>query len=220
MEAASRARPSNLSLLISHGCNVNERNERHRTAFHYCLMNVLGSLDSDDILQCMDILYANKADINAIDTNGASPLHVAISNENVEAILWLLKHNCQLKQQTRAETLPGVLSSVITNKRITLTPLMLAIHLSNRRIVELLINCGAECRNLGWLLVYCQGFKLLWEFLKECTSKPMPLQILCRTVIRRTVGQRIMELFENFDCLPLPSSVKRYILIEEELRQA
>ncbi|XP_070208630.1 putative ankyrin repeat protein RF_0381 [Littorina saxatilis] len=217
MEAACRGRVQCLSMLLAAGCRIDRRNARGLTALHYCLIPSIGTLDSEDMNACLNLLYEAGSDINAQDTYGSTPLHIAIATENLEAVLWLLRHNCDLELEAQPLDLaPGVFSRI--ERGVPMTPLLLAIHFSNRRFVQLLVACGASYRNVGWTLPYCQQYELLHAFLTHCTAVPSPLQILCRCALRGVLKQDIEVKVSKLTCLPL--SVQRFLLLTEELQRA
>lgn len=213
MEAACRGRVECLSVLLDERCSVHDRNDRGRTALHYCLLPAIGTLDTDDMIACLDLLFHNEADINNADDDGCTLLHVAIETDNLDAVLWLLHHNCQLNVQAKPRDLaPGVLSRLETS--VSMTPLLLVVHFSNRRLVQLLVACGASCYGMGWTLAFCSGYELLHHFLTQCVSTPHSLQFLCRTVVRQAVGRNVDKKVIS---LNLPVSVQRYLLLTDEL---
>ena len=184
---------------------------------HYCLLPSIGSVDSEDMAACLDLLYDTGTNIDAQDRYGSTPLHIAIATENLDAVVWLLQHNCRLDVEARPLDLaPGVFSSL--EGGVALTPLLLAIHFSNRRFVELLLTCGANYYNLGWVLPYCVPYKLLHQFLSQSLASPQSLQSACRCVVRQALHRNLEMKVKKLSCLPF--SVQRYILMTDELQQA
>ncbi|XP_076457237.1 ankyrin repeat domain-containing protein 16-like [Babylonia areolata] len=217
MEAACRGRVQCLAMLLAHGCGPETRSVRGLTAMHHSLLPSIGSLDSEDMVACLDLLCGKGADIDVQDRCGSTPLHLAIATENLEAVMWLLRHNCHLELESRPVDLaPGVFSCL--GDQVAYTPLLLAIHFSNRRLVQLLVNCGARWHHLKWTLPYCQPYQLLHDYLAQCLTEPPSLQSLCRCVLRYALHTDIEVKVSQLRCLP--QSVCRYILLAEELSQA
>ena len=217
MEAACRGRVQCLSMLLAKGCSSGSRNIRGLTAMHCCLLPSIGTVESEDMMACLDLLYRTGGDIDAQDRYGSTPLHIAIATENLDAVVWLLRHNCRLDIEAQPPDLaPGVFSCL--EEGVALTPLLLAIHFFNRRLVQLLVTCGAHCHNLGWALPHCEPYGLLHQFLSQCLAIPRSLQSECRCVVRRTLNPNVEPKVKKLNCLPL--SVQRYILMTDELQQA
>jgi hypothetical protein len=213
MEAACRGRVQCLSILLQHRCSVHDKNERGRTALHYCLLPAIGTLDPDDMMSCLDMLFSHGADVSATDVGGCTPLHIALATENVEAVTWLLRHNCDLDTRaTLSDLAPGVLSCL--TRPVAVSPVLLAVHFSNRRLVQLLVACGARCQDLAWALPHCAGYELLHQFLLRSINNPQSLQTLCRNVVRRAVGRHVDDAVRS---LAVPPSVQRYLLLTEEI---
>ena len=218
MEAANRGRVKCLSALLAAGCSTEDRNLQGRSAIHFCILSSLPAVDTDDMLACLNLLKQAGADVNAQDLYGKTPLHLAVAEDNVEAVVWLLQNDCSVDvEATFVDLAPGNLSA-LGRRSMSFTPLLLAIHFSSRRLVQLLINCGALCHHLQWTLPYCEHQKFLHGFLTDCFAVPPSLQQLCRQVVRRTlklgVARKVAELTN------LPGSMRQYILLVDELEQA
>lgn len=214
MEAACRGRIQCLATMLSAGCSVGTRNVRGLSAIHYCLLPSIGTVDSEDMTACMDLLFSAGADINAQDNFGSTPLHIAVATENMEAILWLLQHNCNLDLESRPPDLaPGIFSCL--EGRVALTPVLLALHFSNRRVVQLLVACGCRCYGLSWVLPFCRQYALLHDFLMETLAAPRSLQLCCRIAVRQFLGRDIQNKAKQLKCLP--SGFLKYILLTDEL---
>ncbi|KAK7458660.1 hypothetical protein BaRGS_00039112 [Batillaria attramentaria] len=111
MEAACRGRVSCLEALLQAGCGPHTRNSHGLTAVHYCLLPCIGTVDTEDMTSCLNLLYKAGADIDAQDIYGSTPLHIAIATENLEAVGWLLHHNCKMDIEAHPPDLaPGVFS--------------------------------------------------------------------------------------------------------------
>lgn len=214
MEAACRGRVQCLLALLEAGCRVYTSNARGLTALHYCLLPSIGTIDADDTIACLELLYNAGANVDVQDNYGNTPLHVAIATENFEALLWFLNQNCRLDLEARPPDLaPGVFSCL--QGRLSLTPLLLALHFSNRRVVQLLVACGCKYYSLSWVLPYIQQYTLLHEFMLEALSKPHSLQASCRQLVRKCIGRDIKKKVEQLTYLP--QSIRRYILCCDEL---
>jgi ankyrin repeat protein len=109
MWASARRHPEMMQLLISKGANVNlasiDRNyQRHVTAEGRPKSLDSGGLTPllyaarENCIKCVDVLLANKADINLPDPDGVSPLHVAIMNANWDLAKKLIEAGADVNQ--------------------------------------------------------------------------------------------------------------------------
>jgi ankyrin repeat protein len=81
-------------LLIRHGTDVNAVDGKEWTALH-----MVSFIDSDDIIfdpGLLPLLVKNGAAVNARDKFAATPLHVSVVNENVEAVRQLLAYGADV----------------------------------------------------------------------------------------------------------------------------
>lgn len=215
MEAACRGNVKCLAALLKSGCGPHTRNNRGLSAIHYCLLPITGTVNTEDMTTCLHLLYQAGVDIDVRDIYGSTALHIAIATENLEAVVWLLQHNCRMDVDAQPPDLaPGIFSCL--EGKVSLTPLLLALHFSNRRVVQLLIACGCDYYGLGWVLPYCRQYELLHDYLKRELSAPSTLQKSCRSVIRRSLRSDLEQKVQHLACLP--QSVRRYLLLTDELQ--
>ncbi len=95
-------------------------------------------------------LLANKADINAKDKHGYTPLHRMAFNGIVEMVEWLLENKADV--------------SAVTDKGST--PLHLAIMDYHKEVVEALLSHKANINaknNLGYTALHCAAICSNWE---------------------------------------------------------
>lgn len=83
---------------------------------------------SNNNLYLAQLLFSNKADLNAVDGAGRTALHIACANQHDDIIAWLLKEAAQLSRIEDAAQM---------------TPLNVACSLGRVDLVQQLINAGA-----------------------------------------------------------------------------
>ena len=89
--ATERRYPEIVTQLINSGFPLDDRKKFGFSALHIAA----GNKDNESI-QIVKLLVNAKADMNAISSNGSSPLSEAVKNENHKIITFLLKRNAQV----------------------------------------------------------------------------------------------------------------------------
>ncbi|XP_044739630.1 serine/threonine-protein phosphatase 6 regulatory ankyrin repeat subunit C-like [Chrysoperla carnea] len=153
-------------LLLTSGTAVNSKENNYQstseTPLHFAVMN-------GDI-EIMKMLLVRRANINAQNIYGQTPLHKAIEkNDRVEIIELLLKHEADVNVKDRNDQTPLYVS--IKNNRLEIielllkhnadvnvededrnTPLFYAIQNPNLKITKLLLDNGANVKDYPELL--------------------------------------------------------------------
>lgn len=183
------------------------------TAFHHTFQ--AQRPHRDDIVACLDILLKYGADINSRGALGKTCLQKAVETGNHWLIKWLILHNCDLNVQLRNSRVQ--LHQFQALRLHNEIPLLIAVKMADRVLVEVMIACGCEYRqyNYRWVLEYCKHYKLLYSSLVDAFSSVNSLQSSCRKVIRRCLTTNIVAESKQ---LQLPLALQNYVLCFEELR--
>ena len=117
-----------IKLLLEHGADIHQTNQNHETA----LMTAL-SIDNINIIKLFfdhgkSINLEHGKSINLENTYGYTPLMLAVSNGNEEAIKLLLDNGADINQLNQNG----------------MTPLMLAVSNDNEEAMEMLLERGAD----------------------------------------------------------------------------
>ncbi|CAD8106255.1 unnamed protein product [Paramecium sonneborni] len=125
--------------ILSQGADPNQIDEKGNTALHYCM----ACFDKDVSIykQAFNALLKKNINLNALNQDGWSPLHIAVKKGNTDAISAVIQHN-NMKQQKFDLNLKG------GKKRQT--PLHLACSNCHFEIVTILLNQSEVklfCRN-------------------------------------------------------------------------
>ena len=154
-------------LLLDHGANINVRDEKGRTQFHRTLIN-MGYEFEDYGIDDMKFLLDYGADVDALDVDHSTPLHVASQFGNAKAARLLLEYNANIHVRNVDDQTPlhiisyesGGMSSNDCIHMLSLflehganidaldsnhsTPLHLALHSGNVEAAKLLLEYGAS----------------------------------------------------------------------------
>ncbi|XP_070847576.1 ankyrin repeat domain-containing protein 61-like [Chaetodon trifascialis] len=160
-----------LRLLCEHGVNVNAEveGERHQTALHLSVCYVA--------LSAIHILASYGADVNAVDSCGMTPLHMATAILHKDIIASLIKEGADVNMAVKHSGntplhLAVVAMAVKTTKtleddsscvsgllehgaeanainKIGMTPLQEACSMGNKELVDLLLRYGANINKLS-----------------------------------------------------------------------
>lgn len=104
-------------------------NRRQREGQHSKYSATSGSRSGGDHADLLEVLVAHKADVNAADANGLTPLHYATLADNGKAVKRLLTHGAR----------PNVKDKVDGN-----TPLIIATGKGYKDVAEILLLNGAD----------------------------------------------------------------------------
>uniref|UniRef100_A0A8D0AFD4 Ankyrin repeat domain 61 n=1 Tax=Sander lucioperca TaxID=283035 RepID=A0A8D0AFD4_SANLU len=130
-----------LRLLCEHGVNVNAEVESlsYRTSKFSVFLTALHLSVRYVALSAVHILASYGADVNAVDSTGMTPLHMAagilhkdIIGDDISCISELLEHGAEVNAVNKAG----------------LTPLQEACSMGNKELVELLLRYGANINKL------------------------------------------------------------------------
>ncbi|EAX90040.1 hypothetical protein TVAG_294210 [Trichomonas vaginalis G3] len=101
--------PSLLEYFLSHGANVNDKDENGKTALHYTAVN-----NSKEIAE---VLLSHGANINEKNENGDTALHIAAWNNSKEIAEVLLSHGANINEKMKMETPHFILQHGIIVKK-------------------------------------------------------------------------------------------------------
>lgn len=190
-----------LQMMIDANCDVLNIDSSGKNIFHYaCFFGLV-----DIVNQLLSCKY--KIDAELKDCFGNHPLFLAVLRNQVEIVKILLNYNCNPNQEA---FLLGNTTNSFTH----------AFKKSYVDICLLLIESGADLNrvkykqdlNLDHLVQYrsiVQNHSLICS-LKKLISNCPSLQILCRNIIRRSIGQNI---YHKLDYIRLPNTIKTFLLI-------
>ena len=94
--ASQNRRPKIVQLLLAHGANAHAEDAQGRNPLHHLSpsLNMFG-VDSQDVLRVTQLLLEQGVDVNVLDENHETPLHVASSLGHLENIRVLLDHGAK-----------------------------------------------------------------------------------------------------------------------------
>ncbi|XP_006127534.2 ankyrin repeat and SOCS box protein 18 isoform X3 [Pelodiscus sinensis] len=185
-------------LLVMYGAEVNAADEEEKSPLHKACKNAN--------LGLVQFLLQNKADVNAIDYNGASPMSCVLQA-------------AAFKQQQRPHL---TVQTLLNHGSQKIWPMafgkVLRSCASVPEIIEILFNSYSQVPiSEQWLeaipeeifqmhLPFYESF-----FMLSCT--PRSLQHLCRCTIRKKFGGKCHYLIP---LLPVPKPLQNYLLLEPE----
>ncbi|XP_076366389.1 putative ankyrin repeat protein YahD [Tachypleus tridentatus] len=221
-----------VKVLVQAGADVNQRSQDHleRIEPPLCSACRLGNLAVVKILlqnPCIDVnkrdffnktplwtavkekrsdlvnlLLANKADVNVGEIWSECPLHLATKYRGRRDIAeMLIRRGCRVNVADSDDR----------------TPLFWTIQHSDRRIFTLLIYSGAKIKNPDWLIQ--SNLPLSWQndrkfcaWIEQVRITPPRLSWLSRNCIRRWLALRWKQLDDsNIELLPLPGRLKDFM---------
>ncbi|XP_065107608.1 ankyrin repeat and SOCS box protein 18 isoform X1 [Paramisgurnus dabryanus] len=185
-------------LLLTYGANVNLADKERRAPLHKAARNVQRKI--------VELLLDHGADVNAIDYNGCTPLSSVLQSSVV-----------------RQEWYPHILVQTLLNHgSIKVWPQALLKVLTAcaeaPKTVEILFNSYTLVPvTYKWVeAIPEETFHLhrsFYESLFALEHKPRSLQHLCRSALRKHFGKNCYLLIPR---LPVPNSLKQYLLLEPE----
>jgi ankyrin repeat protein len=107
-------------MMLEHGANMNARTRRGQTPLHQVLDGLNDTYDTLDMfLDTMRFLLAHDADLDALDDNHATPLHVASHWGCVEGAQLLLEHSANVHLEDKMGRTPSQVATEDGNTNIT-----------------------------------------------------------------------------------------------------
>ena len=99
-------------LMLEHNANIHARNEQGQTSLHQVLAGLNDTFDSLDMfLDTIRCLLAHGADIDAVDDDHATPLHLASLYGSVKGARLLLEHGANVHLEDKEGRTPFQLAS-------------------------------------------------------------------------------------------------------------
>uniref|UniRef100_A0A8D0GEC4 Ankyrin repeat and SOCS box containing 18 n=1 Tax=Sphenodon punctatus TaxID=8508 RepID=A0A8D0GEC4_SPHPU len=185
-------------LLIKYGADVNTTDEEEKRPLHKACKNANHSL--------VQILLQNKADVNAIDYNGSSPLSCTLQTAAFKqemrphiTVQTLLNHGSQ-------KIWPGAFVKVLRSCA------------SVPEIIEILFNSYSQIQiSEKWVeAIPEEAFQEHLSFYESIFSQQCSvrcLQHLCRSAIRKKFGSKCHYFIP---LLPVPKPLQNYLLLKPE----
>ncbi|XP_038605390.1 ankyrin repeat and SOCS box protein 18 [Tachyglossus aculeatus] len=183
-------------LLLLYGADVNSRDEEEKSPLHKASKNANHGL--------VQLLLRNKADINAIDYNGASPMACVLQSASFKRELKPHQTVQMLLNYGSQKIWPAAFEKVL--KLCASTP----------EVIEILFNSYSQnCVSEKWreaipkeiFQMHLSFYQSL--FMLSCTTRG--LQHLCRCAIRKQLGSKCYDLIP---LLPVPKSLQSFLLLE------
>ncbi|XP_023932195.1 ankyrin repeat and SOCS box protein 1 [Lingula anatina] len=168
--------------------------------------------------------------IDNVNGSGITPVQVAVEEGNFRILRLLLWWGCNLRA---CENISYVIMKCCIQHRdrhphAELQPIFVICKFQDVRLMKLLLQCYHQ---LPYNLIHAVhdvltiGFgpnsmfnqrvnEEMVQILRDAMTEARPLKDLCRGAIRKALGVRP---FSKIDDLPVPNSMKNYILMTEEL---
>jgi ankyrin repeat protein len=97
--ASYNGRPKIFQLLLAQGANAHAEDNRGRNPLHRMMSEYIGGIDTQDVLKVTELLLEQGVDVNVLDMNRETPLHVASSLRLLENIRLLLGRGAKADAQ-------------------------------------------------------------------------------------------------------------------------
>ncbi|KAK2158657.1 hypothetical protein LSH36_166g05080 [Paralvinella palmiformis] len=205
--ASLKGHDSCVSVLLAAGDDPDE--------FSYFGMTALMASVYESHLEVTQTILRYKPNINAVSRLGFTALFAALFNivdSNAETrhklLVLLIQNGADVNQPFGRTT---AFSKVMNGKN---SPLLFAITTGYMSLVKILMYAGSEVRPDETEYLKGTDTNIIYELssvLKPITdyrSLPLPLQHICRIVIRKKLGSNICEKMEE---LPIPNRLKMYL---------
>ncbi len=147
------------------------------------------------------------------DEKGTVPLLQAVSHNHLPLAALLIHYNCSLNVE-------GTVALSRTESQ-QLSPLQCAVIRGYSEMCTLLVEAGSDVTHLAYLLTNenvppalvedCD----LWLWLRDCSSTPQPLIVLCRQTVRHCLGLNISQKLAS---LAIPDYIVQCILLTNTLQ--
>ncbi|KAJ2953624.1 hypothetical protein O0L34_g1228 [Tuta absoluta] len=196
--ASRLAQPTVARILLEHGANVNACNSiTGANALHVAVENVNSPREFEELLIC---LLDYKIDMNSVALTGDTALNRALLLHEDDATVLLIRYGADVN-------LCGDLHSC------GLDNLSIASRRCTSNLASMLMKAGHYCPPSDpKAAVPDSGSAARW--LHYASKQPLSLSDLCRIKIRHIGRKR--SLFRYVSSLPLPISLKRYLMMEDE----
>ncbi|XP_028162782.1 ankyrin-1-like [Ostrinia furnacalis] len=185
--------------LLAKGANINASNSiTGANALHVAVECIEYLENFEELLEC---LIEHKIDMNHTALTGDTPLNRALLLHRDYAALLLIRHGADV--------------NCCDVRKCGLDNLSIASRRRNADLVNLLIRAG---HYLPYPEIYEQspkpGSTAEWLQAISLTKQPLSLTDLCRIQIRRSCQN--MGLFTSVNRLPLPTTLKRFLTMQDE----
>lgn len=100
LQYAVHATPTMMQFLFEQGANANTRDRTHKTALHHLSMTRV--VTKQKTAEKLHLLLDAQAEINAIDSNGCTPLDLALQAKRLETAILLFENGGILHKETGA----------------------------------------------------------------------------------------------------------------------
>lgn len=198
--------------LIAAGASINHRDGNGCSVFLHAISNPLAISK-----QHLQLLIDSGSNIDMADNTGLSPLWQAVFDgghypDRVDVVQLLVGHNCQLDRECCGKLLFTSGEHWIYCYETPLSPFEVALDSSCYGVAQLLLYAGCRVRP-EVRYDYCQPSTVPAEinWLKQAMRSVSSLKHLCCIYLRRFLGQDIQF---KVQCLPIPSVMKSYVLLE------
>jgi len=104
-------------LLLEWGANINVQNGWRQTALHLALVRMRDELD-DEFFDFIQLLLEHGADVDALDYDNSTPLHMASQYGSLRATCLLLEHGANVRLQNNGSQTPSQVASARGYERI------------------------------------------------------------------------------------------------------
>ena len=205
-----------IRMLLDSGANVNRVDRRGQSALTMCI-------DLEHSNRTVHTLLQAGADVNLADPLGITPLYEAVWRGNVRYVKLLLDSGAQINRSTVFDPQQGVKHAVGGDSINFFCKIMGTKH---RAILMLLIAAG---EGLDSALAETKHFHCLKQYMgsqSEQQEQNDPPSLNLADICRKAIRKHLLEmdphthLFARIPRLPLPASLARYLLFNQNLAYA